>query len=90
VTRLHVRVVGRVQGVGFRYFVREAARSLGLAGWVRNADDGSVEVEAEGAPADVERLRQLLADGPPGARVESIEDGAAGAEQLESPFGIRR
>ena len=70
--------------------IGEAARSLGLAGWVRNADDGSVEVEAEGASADVERLRQLLADGPPGARVESIEDGAAGAEQLESPFGIRR
>jgi hypothetical protein len=47
--RLHAVVHGRVQGVGFRYFVMREARALGLSGWVRNQADGSVEVEAEGA-----------------------------------------
>ena len=51
VMQLHVVVRGRVQGVGFRWFVREAARALGLAGWVRNRPDGSVEVAAEGDAA---------------------------------------
>ena len=87
--RLHVVVRGRVQGVGFRHFVQQAARALDVAGWVRNAPDGSVEVDAEGSEADLANLRRSLQDGPRGARVESVEDVPAGSEQLERPFRIR-
>jgi acylphosphatase len=55
--RLHARVLGRVQGVGFRYFVMSAATELGLSGWVRNRRDGSVEVLAEG---DFDKLKSLV------------------------------
>lgn len=70
---LHVTVRGRVQGVGFRWFVRERARELGLSGWVKNLGDGSVEVAADGADEALERLRDLLVEGPPGARVAAVE-----------------
>jgi len=90
VTRLHVVVRGRVQGVGFRYFVQEAARTLDVAGWVRNAADGSVEVEAEGSEDDLARLRTALGEGPRGARVQAVEEVAIGTEQLERPFRITR
>jgi acylphosphatase len=88
---MHVAVRGRVQGVGFRWFVRERARELKLAGWVRNLADGSVEVFARGEGAALERLRRLLEAGPPGAHVTAIEDcrDAAAGEALE-PFGILR
>jgi len=67
------RVTGRVQGVGFRYSaVREALR-LGLRGWVRNAGDGSVEVEAEGASPALEDFLAWLRRGPPGAYVVDVE-----------------
>ena len=60
--------------VGFRYFVVDEARRLGLSGWVRNGDDGrSVEVEAEGPPADLERLLELLHQGPFGSRVDRVD-----------------
>ena len=71
---LHVAVRGKVQGVGFRWFVRERARALGLAGWVRNLADGSVEVVAVGDPAAVGRFRSSLGQGPPGAAVSAVED----------------
>ena len=69
-----VRVVvhGRVQGVGFRYFVLREAESMGIAGWVRNRADGAVEVDAEGARPDLERLVAALSRGPSGARVMSV------------------
>jgi acylphosphatase len=67
------RVTGGVQGVGFRYSaVREALR-LGLRGWVRNVDDGSVEVEAEGASPALEDFLEWLRRGPPGAHVIDVE-----------------
>ena len=59
--RMHVVVSGRVQGVGFRWFVREAAIALDLAGWVRNRPDGSVEVAADGDDDRVARVRDTLA-----------------------------
>jgi len=59
VRRLHVVITGRVQGVGFRYYVLRCARDRGLVGWVRNRSDGSVELVAEGDEAS---LRGLLAD----------------------------
>jgi acylphosphatase len=71
--RLEAFIHGRVQGVGFRWFVlREAAR-LGLTGWVSNRADGSVAVLAEGAPDALDRLQRSLAEGPDGAHVERLE-----------------
>lgn len=90
-TLLHVRVTGVVQGVGFRWFVRERARRLGLAGWVRNLPDGSVEVSASGDAGQLELLRGELVRGPNGARVEAVTDLPAPAdEQLPNPFNILR
>lgn len=66
-------VRGRVQGVGFRDATVRRARSLGVLGWVRNADDGTVAVHAEGDPAAVDALVSFLGDGPRGARVEHVD-----------------
>ena len=64
---------GRVQGVFFRDTVRNAAEREGVAGWVRNNPDGTVEALFEGRPDAVERLVSLAREGPPGARVEALE-----------------
>jgi len=80
--RLHVLVRGRVQGVGFRWFVRDQARGLRLAGWVRNRADGTVEVAAEGTSDALGRFRAALADGPAGASVASVDD----LDPLDEPF----
>jgi len=86
---LHVRVTGLVQGVGFRWFVRERARRLGLSGWVRNLRDGSVEVFAAGDDGQIELLRSELLRGPSGASVEELVEITEPAEApLTSPFGI--
>ena len=89
--RVRLLVRGRVQGVGFRWFVRERARAAGLAGWVRNLPDGTVELEASGAGEAVERLAAAVAQGPPGASVTSVErtDAAAGPP-LPLPFHVER
>jgi acylphosphatase len=68
------RVKGRVQGVGFRFFVEHAAHELGLKGYVRNLSDGRVEVCASGPERLLRQLRQKLQDGPPAARVDSVEE----------------
>ena len=68
--KFHVR--GRVQGVGFRYFVESAAMREGLHGWVRNLPDGSVEAQAEGDVDAVERFERALRHGPPAARVDEV------------------
>lgn len=86
---LHVRVTGLVQGVGFRWFVREQARRLGLDGWVRNHADGSVEVLAQGDADQLDLLRRALERGPDGARVSSVDVLAQAApEPGFHPFGI--
>ena len=87
---MHVLVRGRVQGVGFRWFVREAARELGLSGWVRNRPNGTVEVAAEGSAVTLDRLRQQLQRGPPGAAVESIDDIEPDDRVHDHPFSITR
>lgn len=70
--RLDAVVTGRVQGVGFRYFVVDRARALALSGCVVNMVDGSVRCVAEGPEDALLRLLSALRDGPPGARVASI------------------
>jgi acylphosphatase len=70
--RATVRVQGRVQGVGFRYFVRCTARALHLTGWVRNLNNGDVEAVLEGPAADVEQAIEALRQGPPQGRVERL------------------
>ncbi len=72
-TRLHAIVEGRVQGVGFRYFVLEVAELLGVYGWVRNRWNESVEVLAEGERAALEELLDALGRGPRGAAVTSVK-----------------
>lgn len=90
--RLHARISGRVQGVGFRWFVREEARRLGLAGWVRNLPTGDVELVAEGPPETLDQFAKTVGQGPPGARVEIVHrlPTAAGIDTLPSPFSIER
>ena len=65
-------IAGRVQGVGFRYFVQEAAARDGLGGWVRNLPDGRVEAFAEGDQEAVVRFERHVRQGPPAARVEHV------------------
>ena len=86
--RCHVVVRGRVQGVGFRWFVREEARRLNVAGWVRNRADGCVEVAAEGTNDSIDALRRALEEGPPGATVASVDDVADAPDPLVRPFTI--
>jgi acylphosphatase len=82
VERRHVVVYGSVQGVGFRFGVERAARSRGVAGWVRNRPDGAVEAVFEGEPEDVEALVAFCRHGPRGAAVERVEVEAESAEGL--------
>jgi acylphosphatase len=66
-------IKGRVQGVGFRWFVHREAAALDLHGWVRNTESGHVEVVAAGEEADLKQLRALLSKGSRGSRVDAIE-----------------
>ena len=66
-------VSGRVQGVGFRHFVAEAARTEGVHGWVRNRHDGSVEALVEGDLESVDRVEWAVRRGPPLSRVEGVD-----------------
>jgi len=84
VERLHAVIHGDVQGVGFRYFLMREAQRLGLRGWVRNRDDGTVEFVAEGRRIDLERLRQAAGRGPQLAQVEKMDaEWSAAAGGLE-------
>ncbi|MEP6992291.1 MAG: acylphosphatase [bacterium] len=88
--QLHVRITGRVQGVGFRWFTREEARRLGLSGWVTNLANGDVEVAAGGEASSLERLRRALEVGPTGAGVDALEDLEEVGTPLPYPFTIHR
>ena len=70
---LHLRITGRVQGVGFRYAALAEARRLGVRGWVRNTHDGAVELLAEGDEQQLRRLVVWCHAGPPGACVNDVE-----------------
>ena len=71
--RVRLLVRGRVQGVGYRWFARDAAAGMGVAGWVRNLPDGRVEIEAESAPEAVESFLRELQTGLPFARVDEVQ-----------------
>ena len=68
----YVLVAGRVQGVGYRWFVRSHAESLGLTGWARNRREGTVELEVFGARSKIEQLTQRLREGPPASDVSEV------------------
>ena len=76
-------VHGMVQGVGYRYTMRMVAREAGVAGWVRNLHDGSVEAEFEGTADQVDEVIAWMAQGPPGARVDTamVTDAAPTGER---------
>ena len=70
---VQARVVGRVQGVSFRWYTEERARALGVTGWVRNEPDGSVAVHAEGARDAVDAMVAWCRQGPPSAAVAGVD-----------------
>ena len=72
-SQLHAWVEGRVQGVGFRYFVRQHVAALPISGWVRNLVDGRVELVAEGRQTDLESLLKTLRQGPRGSQVTEVQ-----------------
>ena len=86
--KLHAFVKGRVQGVGFRYFVQRRAEELGLDGWVKNLPDGRVRVEAAGSPEVLDRFERMLWDGPPGARVASVQANRTDGEPDSRGFRV--
>ena len=81
-------VRGRVQGVGFRWFVEREAHLLGVAGWVRNNTDGAVEVLAQGTVDQLSELRGRLQQGPRAARVDQVEEAEARLSQGMKTFRI--
>jgi acylphosphatase len=87
--KLHAIVKGRVQGVGFRFFVRREAQDLGLVGYVRNLPDDTVEVEAEGPADKLEELRQRLWQGPALSKVLDVTDEITVATGSFSSFEVR-
>ena len=87
----HLVVEGSVQGVGYRWFVRERSRRAGLSGWVQNRNDGSVEIRVSGHESGIERLLSELFVGPKGAAVTAVrhlDDECS--EPLPFPFHIHR
>ncbi len=78
---------GRVQGVGFRYFVQAAAQELGIGGWVRNNPDGAVEILAAGTNEQLSALHAKLRSGPRAARVDAVD--VAPADMPPNPKDFR-
>ncbi|HEY8853496.1 MAG TPA: acylphosphatase [Gemmatimonadaceae bacterium] len=88
---IHLEVSGRVQGVGFRWFVTDKARRLRLSGWVRNRPDGNVEIAASGTADALAQLESAVTSGPPGAQVQKVSRlSEVSADSLQSPFSIVR
>jgi len=86
---IHAVVHGRVQGVYFRDYTRREALRLGVCGWVRNLMDGTVEVVAEGAPEDVDRLVAWLHEGSPMAQVTAVDIREEPRDRHYSSFVVR-
>ncbi|MBK5189259.1 MAG: acylphosphatase [Gemmatimonadaceae bacterium] len=87
----HVEVTGQVQGVGFREFTRTIAQRLGIAGWVRNREDGAVELAASGNASQIETLLAAVRRGPAGVSVREVRALPVDAQDvMPKPFVIRR
>ena len=86
---LHFLIQGRVQGVGFRWFVHREASELDLRGWVRNTEDGDVEVVATGSATDLAELRASLRRGPRGCRVDHLIEHYLDDKEAESLSSFR-
>lgn len=86
----YILVKGRVQGVGFRWFVHREAAELGLRGWVRNTDTGHVEIVASGDESLLQELRQAVKKGSRGSRVDAVmeEELDPGEDAKLGPFVI--
>ncbi|HLX56316.1 MAG TPA: acylphosphatase [Ktedonobacteraceae bacterium] len=89
IEELHAYVHGRVQGVGFRYFVVQKAQMLALRGYTRNESDGSVEVLAQGPRLALERLLAYLRQGPPAAHVRDVRVTWGEPSEHVSGFHVR-
>jgi acylphosphatase len=89
IQRLDATVRGRVQGVGFRYFVLRQAKHLDLSGWVANEPDGSVRCVAEGPRERLVNLEERLHEGPPSAIVERVSVAWMPGTGTLGPFGVK-
>lgn len=85
-----LRIEGHVQGVGYRAWAVRQAEALGLAGWIRNAADGTVEVAVRGEAAQVRRFAELLKQGPRHARVVRVLSLGVPAHPIGDRFEVRR
>lgn len=85
---MRLRVSGRVQAVNFRYYAREEARRRGVTGWIRNREDGDVELVAEGAPDALARFVEWCRRGPSSARVSRVDEERLAGERRYRDFGI--
>ena len=86
--RYYFRIRGRVQGIGYRYFVRHSAQELNLTGWVRNCSNGDVELEVQGPEAVLNQFAASMENGHPWARIEHVAkeklpDQSEGSERKE-------
>lgn len=86
---VHALVSGRVQQVGYRQTCRSTARALDLVGWVRNLNDGRVEIFAQGRPDDVDRLIDWAWSGPSAARVTGVESDSVAPDKTLTDFFIQ-
>ena len=89
IARLEATVTGRVQGVGFRYFVLREAMDVGLDGWVANTTGGAVKVVAEGPRPNLDVLLDRLREGPPAAIVDHVSEAFMPATGTLGPFTVR-
>ncbi len=88
---VHLVVRGSVQGVGFRYFTRKTAQRCGVGGWVRNCDDGGVEIAASGDDASLQSFLAIIQRGPPGSHIAALEYlTVENPDEHTSTFSIRR
>lgn len=91
-TQKHVKISGRVQGVGFRHFTRQNAQDLGITGWVRNERNGDVEAVLQGDEENVQKMIERLRSGPRTSRVDDlrVEDGINENTESCSGFFVKR
>lgn len=89
IVRYFGRATGRVQSVGFRMFVQQHAFELGLTGWIRNMEDGSVEMEIQGAPEKVDKLSVLIREGNYFIKVKELKFEPIEAVSDETRFVVR-